>query len=203
VHELLNRKLRKMYAALADLSTDNLSAIQPIIIRAFGYRYTEVDFNQQSNEVDLENAVTLLLTNIASLKDHLKKWCKDQGVPFRGDALLNANRSAALVHDLWNLDKHAELNSKPRSGIVPRVQNIRTVLELGSGTSAGGGAFFTMDPRTGTVTHGASGGGSVRLALCAEIVDEAGAIVADFTQTCEEAIDAWLGVFREAGLRLS
>jgi hypothetical protein len=110
-----------MYAALADLSSDDLSVIQPKITMSYGYLYTEVDFNQQSDEIELANAASLLIANIASLKDHLKAWCKKQGVQFQGDALINGNRAVALIHDLWNIDKHAELNLPPRSGIKPKL----------------------------------------------------------------------------------
>jgi hypothetical protein len=200
VLDLLNQKLRRMYAALAGLSSNDLSVIQPKITEGFGYCYTEVDFNQHSDEIALANSAFLLVTNIASLKDHLKVWCKKQGVAFQGDALINSNRAVALIHDLWNIDKHAELNLPPRSGIKPTLQNIRTALTITSGTSAGSGAFFSMDPRTGKITTGTSGGGSVQLALVAQIADEAGNVIADFTQTCSEAIDAWSATFQAAGI---
>lgn len=198
--DLLNQKLRRMYAALAGLSSDDLSVIQPKITQGFGYCYTEVDFNQHSDEIDLANSAFLLVTNIASLKDHLKVWCKKQGVAFQGDALINSNRAVALIHDLWNIDKHAELNSPPRSGIKPKLQNIRTALTISTGTSAGSEAFFSMDPHTGKVTTGSSGGGAVQLALVAQIADEANNVIADFTQTCSEAIDAWSATFQAAGV---
>ena len=198
--DLLNQKLRRMYAALAGLSSDDLSVIQPRITEGFGYCYTEVDFNQHSDEIALANSAFLLVSNIASLKDHLKEWCKKQCVAFQGDALINGNRAVALIHDLWNIDKHAELNVLPRSGIKPKLQNIRTALTITSGTQAGSEAFFSMDPRTGKITTGATGGGSVQLALVAQIVDEAGNDIADFTQTCGEAIDAWSATFQAAGI---
>ena len=50
----------------------------------------------------------MLLNNIACLKDHLKSWCKKNNKPFAGDQLINSNRDVAIIHDLWNLDKHAE-----------------------------------------------------------------------------------------------
>lgn len=200
--DLLNQKLRRMYAALAGLSSDDLSVIQPKITERFGYCYTEVDFNQHSDEIALANSAYLLVANIASIKDHLKVWCKKQGVAFQGDALINSNRSVALIHDLWNIDKHAELNLPPRSGTKPKLQNIRTALTISAGTSAGSGVFFTIDPRTGKITTGTSGGGSVQLALVAQIADEAGNVIADFTQTCIEAIDSWSANFQAAGVPL-
>ena len=59
-----------------------------------------------------------------------------------------------------------------------------------------------MDPRTGKVTSGSTGGGSVRLIITAEIIDEQGDIQGDFFQTCEAAIDAWHLELIKAGVPL-
>jgi hypothetical protein len=116
--------------------------------------------------------------------------------------LINSNKAVALIHDLWNIDRHAELNSLPRSGSKPELQNIKTVLTISAGTAAGGGAFFSMDPRTGKVTTGISHGGTVQLALVAEIVDEDGNNLGDFTQICTDAAEAWSSALRAAGVPL-
>ena len=200
--DLLDRKLRQMHAALAGLTNNNLSAIQPQITHADSYVYAKVDFNQNSDPIELANIASLLVANIASLKDHLKAWCKKQGVPFHGDTLINTNKSVALIHDLWNIDKHAELNSSPRSGCTPKIQGITTALAISAGTEAGGGAFFSMDPRTGKVTTGTSGAGTVQLALIAQITDELGSNLGDFTQICTEAAEAWAVTLRTAGVPL-
>ena len=38
------------------------------------------------------------------------------------DQLIDSNRDVAIIHDLRNLDKHAELNRPSRSGLSPRLQ---------------------------------------------------------------------------------
>jgi len=111
--DLLDRKLRQMHAALANLGTNDLSAVQPQITYTDGFVYAKVDFNQKSDQIALLNAATLLVANIASLKDHLKAWCRRQRAPFHGETLINTNKSVALIHDLWNIDKHARTGSSP------------------------------------------------------------------------------------------
>jgi hypothetical protein len=198
--DLLNRKLRQMHAALAGLRDDDLSPVQPQIAYGDGYFYAKVDFNQNSDQIALANAASLLVANIASLKDHLKVWCKNKAVPFHGDTLIDNNKSVALIHDLWNVDKHAELTRPPRSGFKPKLEDLRTALSISTGTVAGGGAFFSMDPRTGKVTTGTSGDGAVQLALVARITDGVGNDVGDFTQVCTEAAEAWSSALRAAGV---
>lgn len=199
---LLDRKLRQMHAALGNLSTSDLASIKPEITRSGSHFYTAVDFNQNSDAIALANAASLVVANIASLKDHLKAWCKKQGAPFEGDKLIDGNRSVALVHDLWNVDKHAQLNSPPRSGHTPRLTSLATALSISAGNEAGSSAFYSMDPRTGKVTTGTTGGGTVELALVAQIVDDKGAILADFTQVCKEAAEAWSVALKTAGVPL-
>jgi hypothetical protein len=200
--EVLNRKIRQMHAALEGLRSDDISSIQPKITMVDGCLYTEVDFNQHSDEIALANATSLLIANIASIKDHLKAWCRNQGEPFHGDKLIDSNKAVALIHDLWNIDKHAELKLPTRSGYKPRLKNIQTVLSISTGTAAGGGAFWSMDPITGKVTTGTSGGGKVQLTLSAQIIDEAGNVLGDFVQTCTDAADAWLSALAAAKVPL-
>ena len=194
----LDRKIRQMHAALAGLATDNLSTIQPEITVAYGHRYTRIDFNRNRDPIALANAASLLIANIASIKDYLKVWCRERNVPFEGDVLINSNRSVALIHDLWNMDKHGELNM-PRSGHKPHLTDIQTSLQLTCGT---GGAFLFVDPNTGKITTGAGDGGAVELVLDAKIADEAGNVLGDFTKTCIEAVEAWSNALSAAGVPL-
>jgi len=200
--DVLDLKVRQMHAALDGLSSADLSAISVHIGESENCYYTHVDFNEGTDDAGLANAASLLIAKIASIKDHLKVWCKQQGVPFEGDKLINSNRSVALVHDLWNVDKHAELRDPPRSGHIPKLIDHRRVLKLSSGAGAGSGSFFSMDPRTGKVTTGTTGGGSVALALVAQVVDENGQSLGEFTQLCTEAIDAWKTALSNAGVPL-
>lgn len=200
--DLIDRKVRQMHAALGALSSNDLTSVQPQITRTDSHVYTVVDFNQRSDAVALANAAALVVANIASLKDHLKAWCKKQGVAFDGDRLISSNRSVALVHDLWNVDKHAELITAPRSGHIPKLVGLSTALSISAGTEAGAGAFYSMDPRTGKVTTGTTGGGKVELVLVAQIVDDKGTILGDFSQVCTEAADAWSAALKTAGVPL-
>ena len=199
--DVLDRKIRQMHAALAGLANHDFTTIKPQFGEANGSYYTRVDFNQDADEIALANAASLLITNIASMKDHLKVWCTKQGVAFHGDALINNNQAVALIHDLWNIDKHAELNKPPRSGHTPKLKGLRNLV-LSTGTAAGAGAFFSMDPRTGKITTGTLGGGSVQLALVAQIIDENGNVLGDFTSICMQAVEEWAKALSLAGVQL-
>ncbi len=49
-------------------------------------------------------------------------------------SIQNSNRDVAIIHDLWNLDKHAELDGASRSGLSPRLlRDAHTALEFRGG----------------------------------------------------------------------
>ncbi|MCC7427439.1 MAG: hypothetical protein IT557_11065 [Alphaproteobacteria bacterium] len=200
--DVLDCKIRRMHAAFEALGTSDFSGVAPEIARTESYTAITLDFGKNADPTDLANAASLLIANIASLKDHLKVWCKKQGRPFNGDTLINTNRSVALIHDLWNVDKHAELTSRPRSGHVPKLRDIGQVARLSTGTSPDSGGFVTIDPRTGRLVTGSSGSGSATLTLVATIADESDNFLADFEATCSEAIVAWEKELRAAGVPL-
>ena len=198
--DTLDRKIRQMHAVLDAIATEDLSGVKPQIVGGATYVLMKVDFNANSDPIELANSATLLIANIASLKDHLKAWCKMKGLPFNGDALINSNNAVALIHDLWNVDKHAELTSKPRSGSVPELRDIRQDLIVSAGTEAGSSAFYSMDPRTGKVTTGASGSGSIKVSLTAQVVDKGGNILGELSSLCTEAVAAWEKEFAAVGV---
>jgi len=130
----IGQTLEQLYAALAEMQvTEKLSSIKPTTRSAGNQFGTSIDFTMGTDRATAANRVSLLLNNIGCLKDHLKSWCKKNGRPFTGDQLIDSNRDAAIIHDLWNLDKHAEL-SRSRSGLSPRLlQDAHTTLTLKGG----------------------------------------------------------------------
>jgi hypothetical protein len=123
----IEQKVEQMYKALADIQiTENLQAMRPAVERSGNQFRVGYDFTKTVDSATAANRVGQLLANIACLKDHLKAWCKKNGGLFRGEELINTNKEVAIVHDLWNLDKHAELD-RSRSGFWPRLREPATV----------------------------------------------------------------------------
>ena len=84
----IEQKLEQLYAALADMQvTEKLLSLKPTTKIAGNQFVTSIDFTKGTNRPTAENRVTLLINNIACLKDHLKSWCKKNGKPFTGDQL--------------------------------------------------------------------------------------------------------------------
>ena len=194
--DLLDRRIKQMHKALGDLSEPDLSSIV-IDHRATpqGF-YCEIDFSRGTTEIELRNIADLLVANIACLKDHLKVWCRTNGKSFEGDELIDSNRDVALIHDLWNVSKHVELNRAPRSGHHPEIKNLKRLLTLSGGDK---GSSFAFNPFTGQ----ARTSGSVSLTVTGDVVDkDNNTRLGDFAGICVAAAAAWQHTIARAGVSI-
>jgi hypothetical protein len=190
-------RVEQAIAAFAKSSSDDFTKLRIVQITTPNLNSIRIDPNEGIPREDLYNEISLLLTAIGSMKDHFNALCKTKGIPSYGDDIINNNRDVALIHDLWNVDKHFELSRKPRSGIVPELRNVsRVVMISASGENAVAGMSF--NPETGRMEIY----GDTQLVLSAMIFDESGKFVADFRATCEKAIDIWVGEFAKLGVSL-
>ena len=153
------------------------------------------DANQGRSPANLHNAAFTLINSIASIKDHYKNWCNKTKSNFDGDRLIDSNKPVAIIHDLWNLEKHAELNRPPRSSHKPKLVDLRQSLSLSTGPS--GSVSFGMNLSGGTIEY--IGDGERALVLNGRVVDEFGVDLGDFRTLCNDAIDAWEALLTNAG----
>ena len=195
----LDLKIRQLHEALDGLEAD-VSSVKAEHGATPERYYLHIDFSQEKSDAELANVASLLIANIASMKDHLKAWCRNSGKSFEGDTLIDSNKGVAIVHDLWNLDKHAELNSRPRSGHHPQVVDLKQRLVLSTGAGADSFAAVTIDPTTRQLIHATKGGGSAGLLITGRVIDEKGNDLGDFSEICEQATDAWEQALRSAGV---
>ena len=197
--DLLDLKIRQMHEALGELKDSDLSSIKPELLSTHQGFYCNVDFSQGNTDAGLANVASLLITNIACMKDHLKAWCTKNNKIFEGDILIGSDKNVALVHDLWIIDKHAELRAS-RSGHRPRIQGLCQMLSFSTGPSLGSSGMFTIDPRTGEVKTQTQGSASVKLVITGQVVDEIGNLLGDFAAICEKATVAWEEALNRAGV---
>ena len=195
----IEKKLEQLYAALADLRvTEKLNSIKPTTKIVGNRLATSIDFTTGTNRATADNRVSSVINNIACLKDHLKSWCKKNGKSFAGEELINSDRDVAIIHDLWNLDKHAELNRPSRSGLSPRLrQSASTRLTIKSDG--------TTSSSTATISFG--GGviqsqGKVDLSIDADVVDKDDNPLGNLEAISLRAVAAWEAELIKAGITL-
>lgn len=199
----LEAKIRRMWFSLDALSERrDASSVVPDYVATSHFHALSVDYSKAIAGEELDYIASALVNNIASIKDHLKNWCAKNKQTFDGDNLIDTNLDVALIHDLWNIDKHAELNRPPRSGYLPKIVNLQTLLSLMTGAEEGSFASLSMDPKTGQMVFSQGGGGSQAITISGDVVDEHGVRLGDFGEICEKAIEAWEQTLIKAGVAL-
>lgn len=196
----LQSRLRRVHAALASTSTFSIPTFKSVPVTGSPERM-HVEFRDHRSESELANLVASLLASIGSIKDHLNLWCAANGVSAPGDALINSNLAVALVHDLWNRDKHGAL-TWPRSGFQPYLSSVEQSLVVEPVNGAGSTLDIRLDTATGEAR--AFPGPNTRLSLVVdgEILDESGKPLGSLLSICNEAVDAWLDALEKAGVPL-
>lgn len=196
-------RLQRIYAALGEAKSADLSSVQAFFVETERSQSFFVDFSQGRSAAELENVAFAVVANIASIKDHLKTWCAANGKTFGGDQLINSDQNVALVHDLWNTDKHASLNQPPRSGHRPSLQGLKQALQLSTGSEPGSVAGFQFNMTTGQPEFILTGGASRHLVVDARVVNENGQDLGALLGICEAAISAWENELARSGVQLS
>ena len=179
--------------------TEKLASFKPTTVVSGNRFSTAFDFTKIEKPATVANRVSLLINNIACLKDRLNVWCRKNGKPETGDQLINGNRDVAIIHDLWNLDKHSELNRPSRSGLSPRLlQPPQTTLEF----------KITTTEETPLLVLSPLGEGKVlahefaNARITATVVDKDGNTLGELEPICLRAVAAWQAEFVKAGLKI-
>ncbi len=196
----IEQKLAQLYAALSEMKiTEKLASMKPTTAISGGRTITSWDFTKIESPATAANRVSLLLHNIACLKDHLNTWCSKNGKPKTGDQLIDGNRDVAIIHDLWNLDKHAELNRPSRSGLSPRLQQpAHTTLERKI-TTTEETLIFAVSLSNGGQLQPVEG---TNAKITATVIDDAGNTLGDLDSISLRAVAAWEAEFVKAGLTI-
>ena len=195
----IEQKLEQLYAALGEMKiTEKLATMKPTTVVTGGRFAASFDFTKVVDRGTAANRVSLLVNNIACLKDHLNAWCKKNGKPKTGDQLIDSNRDVAIIHDLWNLDKHSELNRPSRSGLCPRLlQPAHSTLSF-KVTSPDETPMFTIPVFGGQPQF--HGGADLR--ITAYVVDKDGIMLGDLEAISLRAVAAWEAEIIKAGAKI-
>ncbi|HEV8607785.1 MAG TPA: hypothetical protein VGQ99_20785 [Tepidisphaeraceae bacterium] len=193
-------RIRRFYQALGEVRTTGTSSIQPRV-EVVGNRvnYT-LDFSGGASDAKLANVAGQLIENIACLRDYLNAWCKKNGKPIIGDAIINSNLDVAIIHDLWNLDKHFELDRPPRCRLNLELRDIHRGAHLTTQAKAGSFMAIGIDPHTGQPV--AIGDGKVELIVDADVMEKAGKRIGGLLEIAERAITVWEKAFTDVGVVL-
>lgn len=140
--------------------------------------------------MDLMIDAFTLITYVACLRDHLKKWARKNGRdPKKVDDTIRSSPDLCIIIDLWNSDKHACSRRdggwsklSPRLDAVDRALTLRTLPRKNSSVTVQMG-------RDGRLRAG--GDGTATVETSGAVRDGTGNRLGDLQEIVMRAIEAW------------
>jgi hypothetical protein len=196
---LLIDRLNQMHAALGAISDYDLTSLRPVI--TVTPHSVSTEYQLGSDRVALMNQASLVIDSIGKLKDHFKEWLKQNGRSSQiSEDVINDNPAVAIIHDLWNKEKHVHLTKPSRSGHDPELVIRDRGLVVGRGTEVLSQLSFVLDTETGALMLDKQGDVCIR--LNAEIRDQHGTLLGDFEDVCTQAAQCWLSAMKSEGVTI-
>lgn len=187
----IEKRIRRMYAAVAAGTDDNISGIKPTAehrtARSYGAHY---DFSNGASAEELENDAHTMIYNVAHFKDHARKWLRSVGKdPQIVEDVVTSSEALGVLIDLSNFDKHA---GAPRDGGYtrrePRLVAIKRHLRLSTqgGTKSAVSVVFSRSKPP--QKHG---DGRAAVVLSGEVIDKGGRPIGFLDKLVEDAVTDW------------
>jgi hypothetical protein len=198
-NDLLDR-VSRIYAAVGAVQESDISKFKPKVINDRSRVGYYQDWMGELNDADVANFAVSLITNIASLEYHLKKWADRQGYDKSiVDKAFANSQELKIIHDLWNNDKHGYPPRQPsKSGLSPRVDKFCRIVRMTTAAQKGSAIRLTFNkqgiPQTG-------GSGTATVIITGDILDKDDNRIDDFYSIALKAIEAWERVLNTFGIK--
>lgn len=198
--DLLNR-LRRIYATLNAIVVFDMTKLTAKYLQCGTFVGIYQDFRGGLSSEEMANFIHSVNHNIASLKDHLKKWARAHGKDVgKIDGAMKNSLDLRLIYDLWDVDKHGGARRDGGySGLTPWIKDIDRVMRLQTQAKAGAAVTMTLGPDGVPVIRGDGSGLAV---ITADVVDPAGKVIGDLFEIQERAVKAWEALLNDYGVLL-
>jgi len=197
--ELLNR-IDRIYASVDATQEFDMTKLPGIVWQQQGGVGFYQDFRGGLSQAEIQNIAYSLIHNIANLKDHLRRWARQNGTdPATIDQAIGASNALNIIIDLSNNDKHGY---PPRdggySGVAPQVSGINRVMRLSTGVEAGSSIAMTFNA-DGTPKI-VSRGGSAKAVITGTVIDKDGNKLGDLDEFDQDAVEALEKLLADLGV---
>ena len=197
----LTLRIQRIYKAVDAVIETDMDKLKPKVVKDGKRIAVYQDFSGGRSNAEIENTAHILIHNVANLKDHLKKWAKNNGKDkTRVDDAFNNSQVLRIIQDLSDNDKHGY---PPRDGgnfgKSPRVDKINTIMQMT--TKPEKGSFIGL-----TLNHQGApkiiGDGNAKVIITGDILDRDGNKMGDLHETLLKAINDWEKVLTEFGVNI-
>lgn len=192
-------RVKRLYASVKAQQEFNLRRLPAKVTQTHHTLTVLQDFSGGLSVEDIANAAHMLIHNIANLHDHLRQWAKNTGKSkAKVKAAFQASQALRLIKDLSNNDKHGyPPGDGGRSGVAPKLTNLRRQMVLTTKPKAGSCVVMTLGPGGIPKT---SGDGTACAIITGDVVDKAGSLVGDLFEIEKEAVKAWESLLADFGI---
>ena len=135
----LHLRIRRLYAAIGAAQETDMSRLPARVVSTPRFLDIIQDFSGGASSAELENMAISVILNVASLRDHIRRWAsrtdRDKG---KVDETFEKSLALKIVQDLFDRDKHAGPGRNGGySGCSPMLSNIGRVMRLQTQARAG------------------------------------------------------------------
>ena len=190
----LTLRIQRIYKAVDAVIETDMGKLKPKVIKNGKRIAVYQDFSGGRSSAEIENSASILIYNVANLKDHLRNWADNNGKDrAKVNAAFRGSHALKIVKDLSNNDRHGyDPAHKGNSGISPRIDKINTVMQMTA--KSGKGIGLTLN-RQGVPKI--IGNSSAKVIITGDILDRDGNKVGDLHETLLKAINDWEKVLTE------
>ena len=197
----LTLRIQRIYKAVDAVIETDMGKLKPKVINNGKRIAVCQDFSGGRSSAEIENIASILIYNVANLKDHLRNWADNNGKDrAKVNAAFRGSHALKIVKDLSNNDRHGyDPAHKGNSGISPRIDNINTVMKMTTKPVKGSFVGLTFN-RQGAPK--VVGDGNTQVIITGDILDRDGNKIGDLHETLLKAIKNWENVLIEFGVNI-
>ena len=197
----LNLKVQRLYAAIGAVEETDISKLRPKVIDDGHQIGFYQDWSGERSNAELSNIAYSLISNIANLKDNLKKWAANNGKDkAQVDDAFNNSEALKIIQDLSNNDKHGyPPRNGGHSGKSPKVEKINSIIQMTTKAERGSSVGLTFTPQGFPIILG---NGTAKVIISCDIMDRDGNKIGDLHKTALEAVKVWENVVEDLGVKL-
>jgi len=186
----LNSRIRCLHTAIGATEETDISKFMPMVTSDGKRVCSYYDWRDGRSDEELDNAIHILIYNIANLRDLLRKWADQNGkARTKVDDAFRKSLALRIMQDLSNNHRHGYDPARhSHSGKSPRVDNITTVMQMTTKPGKGSVVSLTVD-RQGVPR--VAGSGTAKVIITGYILDRDGNKICDLHETMLEAVEVW------------
>ncbi|MHC4653841.1 MAG: hypothetical protein ACYS91_02350 [Planctomycetota bacterium] len=197
--ELLKR-IHRIYSSIKAVEETDPNKLKATVITTGKCTGVYQDFRGDLNDAELSNLAHMLISNIANLRDHLKKWAGKNGKDKeKVNEAFNQSLELRIIQDLSNNDKHGyPPHNKGDSKKLPKLVDINRIMQLKTQAKKGSSAVMTLG------VNGVPkflGDGTPKAIITGNVVDNKNNRIGDLHEIATKAVEAWEQLLTDFGCR--